>query len=180
MRLFTGLELGGEVPENIRRFLEQLRPTAPIQWTQPSNLHITTKFIGNWPRERLPELQSALAGLPRRSPIQVSIRMVRFLPDNRKPRVFCCEVEAPGLEGLAADTDIALARLGIPRESRPFTPHLTVARIQERLDLNEMKRAIMSLSLQFGQFEATRFILYESQLRPGGSVYTKLAEFALT
>jgi 2'-5' RNA ligase len=55
-----------------------------------------------------------------------------------------------------------------------------LARIQERIDLGEMARMLMASSLDFGQFEARRFFLYESQLRPGGSVYTKLAEFALT
>jgi 2'-5' RNA ligase len=115
MRLFTGLELEAEALENIRRFLERLRRTAPIQWTPAGNLHITTKFIGQWPRERLPDLQTALAGLPRRLPIAVSIRGVQFFPDNRKPRVFCCSVEAPGLKELAADTDNAIAGLGIPR-----------------------------------------------------------------
>jgi 2'-5' RNA ligase len=180
MRLFTGLELEAEVLENIRRFLEKLRHTAPIQWTPAGNLHITTKFIGKWPQERLPELQTALAGVRCRLPIAVSVRGVQFFPDNRKPRVFCCEVEAPGLKELAADTDNATARLGIPRETRTFSPHLTLARIRERLDLGEMSRAIMASTLDFGQFEARRFFLYESQLRPGGSVYTKLAEFALT
>ncbi|MGA1997324.1 MAG: RNA 2',3'-cyclic phosphodiesterase [Bryobacteraceae bacterium] len=180
MRLFTGLELEAEALENIRRFLERLRRTAPIQWTPAGNLHITTKFIGQWPRERLPDLQTALAGLPRRLPIAVSIRGVQFFPDNRKPRVFCCSVEAPGLKELAADTDNAIAGLGIPRETRTFSPHLTLARIRERVDLGEMSRALMASSVDFGQFEARRFFLYESQLRPGGSVYTKLAELALT
>jgi 2'-5' RNA ligase len=180
MRLFTGLELEAECFENIRRLLEGLRHTAPIQWIPAGNLHITTKFIGKWPQERLPELRTALAGLPRRLPIAVSICGVQFFPDNRKPRVFSCQVHAPGLEELAADTDQATARLGILKETRAFSPHLTLARIQERLDLGEMARALMASSVDFGQFEARRFFLYESQLRPGGSVYTKLAEFALT
>ena len=180
MRLFTGLDLEAEALENITRFLEKIRHTARVQWTPAANLHITTKFIGQWPRERLAELQTALAGLPRRSPLAVSIGGVQFFPDARKPRVFSCRVDAPGLEKLAADTDNATAGLGIPRETRQFSPHLTLARIRERVDLGEMSRTLMASSADFGQFEARRFFLYESQLRPGGSVYTKLAEFALT
>ncbi|MGP8246515.1 MAG: RNA 2',3'-cyclic phosphodiesterase [Bryobacteraceae bacterium] len=181
MRLFTGLELEAEALENIRRLLEKLKPTAPVQWIPAGNLHITTKFIGEWPRERLAELQTALAGLSRRSPIVVSLRQAGFFPNPRSPRVFWCGIEAPDLAELAADTDDATARLGIPRETRPFSPHLTLARIRERVTLDKLHASIAALpSLEFGRFEARRFFLYESQLRRGGSVYTKLAEFALT
>jgi 2'-5' RNA ligase len=182
MRLFTALEIEAEALENIRLLLERLRPTAPIQWSPAGNLHITTKFIGEWPRERLLELQTALAGLPRRSPIVVSLRKVGFFPNPRSPRVFWCGIEASGLAELGADTDNATAGLGIPRETRPFSPHLTLARIRERVVLDDrLRRAVAALpSLDFGQFEARRFFLYESRLRRGGSVYTKLAEFALT
>jgi len=182
MRQFTALELEAETLENIRRLLETLRPTAPIQWSPAGNLHITTKFIGEWPLARQPELQNALAGLPRRSPIVVSLRKVGFFPNRRSPRVFWCGIEAPGLVELAADTDNATAGLGIPRETRPFSAHLTLARIRERVTLDDtLHRAAAALpSLDFGQFEARRFFLYESQLRRGGSVYTKLAEFALS
>jgi 2'-5' RNA ligase len=181
MRLFTGLELEAETLKTIARLLDSLRHTAPIQWTSAANLHITTKFIGEWPEDRLPELQAKLAGLPRRSAISVSIRNLGFFPNPRSPRVFWCGIEAPGLAGLAAETDDATASLGIPRETRPFSPHLTLARIRDRVALDKLYSAIAGLpSVEFGHFEARRFFLYESQLRRGGSVYTKLAEFALT
>ena len=60
MRLFTGLDLPAEVVGNLEELLQQLRPTARIQWSPPANLHITTKFIGEWPEERLEELKAAL------------------------------------------------------------------------------------------------------------------------
>ena len=61
MRLFTALDLAPGVAANLERLLKQLRPTARIQWSPPANLHITTKFIGEWPDERLAELRAALA-----------------------------------------------------------------------------------------------------------------------
>ena len=68
--------------------------------------------------------------------------------------------------------------IGIAREQRPYSPHLTLARIKERLDLQPLREAIAAqASLEFGRFEAGSFFLYRSQLRPTGSVYTKLAEF---
>jgi 2'-5' RNA ligase len=180
MRLFTGLDLPAEVVHNLEQLLERLRPTARIHWSVPANLHVTTKFIGEWPDERLGELRAVLAALEPRPPIAAHIRRVGFFPNPHAPRVFWCGIEAPGLEVLADHTDRATAALGIARETRAFSPHLTLARIKEKLDLQPLREAIVGLpSLDFGQFEAARFYLYQSTLRPSGSVYTKLAEFPL-
>ena len=79
------------------------------------------------------------------------------------------------------DTDRATAAIGVAAETRAFSPHLTLARIKERLDFQPLREAIAALpSLEFGQFEASRFFLYRSQLRPAGAVYSKLAEFPLS
>jgi len=177
MRLFTGLDLPGEVVGNLEALVARLKPTARIQWSPPANLHITTKFIGEWPEERLPELQAALSVLPVRLEIEVVVAKVGFYPHERSPRVFWCGVEAPGLEALATHTDAATASLGVGRENRAYSPHLTLARIKDRPDLRPLLNAIGPGELDFGRFTARSFFLYRSQLRPTGSVYTKLAEF---
>ncbi len=177
MRLFTGLDLPEEVIVNLRKLLDHLQPTAKVNWSPPENLHITTKFIGEWPEPRLDELKSALSRLPARDPIPVHIRKVGFFPNPHAPRVFWCGIEAPGLEALAAATDRATGTLGVPTESRPFSPHLTLARIKEKLDLQPLRESIAALpSLDFGLFVCDRFFLYQSRPGPKGSVYTKLAE----
>ena len=178
MRLFTGLDLPPEVVGNLQKLLERLRPKARIQWSPPENLHITTKFIGEWPEERLEELKTALQGIEGRPPISLHIQKVGFFPNPHSPRVFWCGIEAPGLEPLATATDRATSALGIPAEQRAFSPHLTLARIKERLDLQPLRETIAALpSLDFGSFEVRSFFLYQSRLRPAGSVYTRLAEF---
>jgi 2'-5' RNA ligase len=181
MRLFTGLDLPAEVVRNLEQLVARLRPTARIQWSRPESLHITTKFIGEWPEDRLGELKTALAALVSRPPIGVHIHKAGFFPNPHAPRVFWCGIEAHGLDTLAADTDRATAALGIAPESRAFSAHLTLARVKERLNLQPLREAIVGLpSLDFGKFEARSFFLYQSTLRPAGSVYTKLAEFPLS
>jgi 2'-5' RNA ligase len=178
MRLFTAIDLPEEILRNLEDLLNKLRPTARIHWSPPANLHITTKFIGEWPEARLEELATALARPAPRPAIPVEIRRVGFFPNPHSPRVFWCGIEAPGLEALAADTDAATAALGIASEKRAFSPHLTLARIKERLDLQPLREAVAALtSLDFGRFAAGSFFLYQSKLRPTGSVYTKLREF---
>jgi RNA 2',3'-cyclic 3'-phosphodiesterase len=181
MRLFTALDLPDQTVSRLDQLIARLKPTAHISWSAAANLHITTKFIGEWPETRLGELETALRHIPSRQPIEIRLHEVGFFPNSRSPRTFWCGIEAPGLQELAADTDSATSSLGIASENRPYSPHLTMARIKERLDLSPLQRAIArEASLEFGRFEARSFFLFRSQLRPTGSVYTKLSEFPLT
>ncbi len=181
MRLFTGFDLPVSVLSGLERLQMTLRSTARINWSPPSNLHLTTKFIGEWPEERLEELREALGGLQPRPPLRVAVRGLGFFPNPRAPRVFWAGVEGPPeLAGLAAETDRALARLGIPPENRPYSPHLTLARVKAPVPLDALRAAIAALpSTEFGEFTVDRFWLYHSRLSPSGSVYTKLSDFPL-
>ena len=181
MRLFTALDLPAELVGELDRFVALLKPTAKIAWSKPANLHVTTKFIGEWPEERLDELKDALSAIPPRDAIAAHVRRVGFFPNARSPRNFWCGIEAPRIEKLAGDTDGSLAKLGIETEKRAYSPHLTLARIKERVDVEPLQKAIAAetarTSLDFGKFEARSFFLYLSRMQSGGSVYTKLAEF---
>jgi 2'-5' RNA ligase len=181
MRLFVAIDLPAEVLTALDRLVARLRPMARINWGRAQNLHLTTKFIGEWPEDRLEEIHTALRGLTERAAIPVQVRGLGFFPNARAPRVFWAGVEVPGsLAELARDTERALARLGVPEERRPYSPHLTLARIKEPVPLNSLHQALGKLpSTEFGAFTADRFRLYQSVLRPSGAVYTRLAEFVL-
>ena len=181
MRLFTALDLPDDVTGKLDGLLMRLRPTAPIRWVTAANLHITTKFIGEWPEARLDELKASLAGLPRRDPIQVHVRDLGVFVNPKKPRIFWCGINAPGLAELAANTESATEALGIAREEREYSPHLTLGRINDGFDMTALRNAVVAEStFDYGRFEARGFFLYQSQSKPGGSVYTKLAEFPLS
>lgn len=179
MRLFTGLDLPAEIVAALESLVNGLRPAARVKWSPPANLHITTRFIGEWPEQRLPELRAALDRIPSRAPIPIQIRKLGFFPNPHSPRIFWAGVDAPPeLTALAAETDQVLEPLGLQPEGRPFRPHLTLARIKDPVPLQTLHSAIAALSsLEFGAFRGDRFFLYQSRPGPAGSVYTKLAEF---
>jgi 2'-5' RNA ligase len=181
MRLFTGIDLPPEVISNLENLLDRLKPTAQINWSPPRNLHVTTKFIGEWPEERLAELKGVLGALPARAPISIAIEKLGFFPNPHSPRLFWAGIQAGDeLASLARDTEEALATLGIAKEQRAYSPHLTLARIKTPGKQPALLQAVVKLpSLDFGSFVADRFYLYQSRTAPSGSVYTKLSEFPL-
>ena len=179
MRLFVGLDLPTDVVQSLDQFQRRLRPLAKLSWSAAENLHITTKFIGEWPADRLNEVKNSLAALPSRESLEIRVRGLGFFPNERSPRVFWAGIEAPpGLAGLAKETDVAMGKLGIVRESRAFSPHLTLARIRTPVPMTEMMEQVDAhRQTGFGDFTVDRFFLYLSERHPSGSVYTKLAEY---
>jgi RNA 2',3'-cyclic 3'-phosphodiesterase len=181
MRLFTGIELPAEIASNLSRLIDVLRPTAHLKWTPAYNLHLTTKFIGEWPEDRLAELMERLKPLGNRPAIPIGVEGIGWFPNPHNPRVLWTGVKAgPELAQLAQDTDEATAALGIARETKKYSPHLTLARIKDAVPLAQVRQAIAQLpAVEFGSFQVDCFHLYLSKPGPAGSIYTKLAGIPL-
>jgi 2'-5' RNA ligase len=180
MRLFTAIDISEEVRGHLRALLERWRPLARIRWSPADNLHITTKFIGEWPETRIDEIKTALAGIPRAGAIEIAVRGLGWFPNDRRPRVLWAGIQAGGpLTNVARAIDEAVAVLGVPAEQRDYSPHLTLARIREAAPLDALRAAIAQASAKtvedFGTFRATDFFLYLS----AAGKYTKLAAFPL-
>ena len=177
MRLFVGIDTPPEINDDLRRFIESLRPLARLRWSPAENLHITTKFIGEWPESQLGEIQTTLLGLENSCPIDIAIRGVGWFPDANRPRVFWAHVRSTenALNSLAQLTETALLRLGIAPNERKFSPHLTLARIGESASLEALRLALRGEQSEFGGFRAAQFFLYLS----AAGTYTKLFAFPL-
>lgn len=181
MRLFIGIDVPWQIRRNLELVLEHLKPKAEIAWSPLGNLHVTTKFVGEWPDERVNELKAALSAVAPPGELKIAIRGIGWFPNPHQPRVLYAGIQGPPeLAALAAETETVCETLGIPAERRDFRPHLTLARIRTQKPLFELKRAIAELpDDRFGEFQSTEFHLYRSELRPGGSIYTKLATYTL-
>jgi 2'-5' RNA ligase len=136
------------------------------------------KFLGHVDDAVLERIKAALTSI-KATPFEVKFIGVGFFPNPNAARVFWAGVDGGDhLPRLASTIDGTLEKLGFPRETKPYHPHLTLARTSSR-PLRELRPLLASPPPQFGTMTAREFFLYQSQPQKGGSKYTKLERFAL-
>jgi 2'-5' RNA ligase len=181
MRTFVAIDLPSEIRRNIARLTDLLRPAAPeVRWARPENLHFTLKFIGELSAGAIAEATNRLASIRVPEPLSLRVRGAGFFPNERAPRVIWLGLEnGLALSALASQVEEVLFPLGIPKEKRPFAPHLTLGRLKIPAPVPAAQEILRRQEpLDFGSFVAKEFYLYESQLASSGSVYRKIARFA--
>jgi 2'-5' RNA ligase len=184
VRLFVALDFPDEVRRNLAELIARLKPTCRgARWVRPESMHLTLKFIGHAVKDddaqKLADLRAALAKVHSDGPVKLHFRGVGFFPNEHRPRVVWCGVDAsPNLAQIAADVDRALEPLGIPREDRDYVPHLTLARIEPPRGSEPLARAAEELqSSDFGAASETKLYLFESKLEHSGAEYRKIEAF---
>ncbi len=194
MRLFIALDLDEGIRPRIARYTEGVRGFAPdARWMPPESLHVTLKFIGERPEPVVEQIKHELESIHAETGT-IQFRGYGFFPTAKSPRVFWVGIEAGAeLAALAAAVDDKMASLGIPKEDRGFSPHLTLARAAGASGSPRWRQgdgpnpAFQNLQEElsalpppdFGTMTPREFFLYQSQLTPKGSKYIKLASFAL-
>lgn len=180
VRLFVALELREDVRQSIRELIARLKPLAPgARWVRPEGMHVTLKFIGHVAGDQLDPIRQALRQIRSPQPVDLRFRGVGFFPNDKRPRVIWCGIEAsPNLAPLANQVERALEALGIAPESRDFVPHLTLARFSRPAKMIELARTALEMQNQeFGTAREQEFYLFESILRPSGAEYRRLASY---
>lgn len=181
MRLFVALQIPSVIRENLATLLTELRAVSrEARWVRPENLHVTLKFLGEAPDARVDRIHAALGNVRSGQPVTLDFRGLGFFPNEKHPRVFWAGIDAsPNLKKLASDIEAAMKDCGIPREQRPFSPHLTLARIESRSLPEKLQTAVAeSAQRQFGAVHTNEFHLIQSKLKPSGAEYTTLARFS--
>lgn len=176
MRLFTAVDLPPHVLLKLERLQSALRPAALIKWSPLDNLHVTTKFIGEWPDSRLGELTEALRSVVRRAPFQLELKKLGWFPNERSPRVLWVGIENESpLRELAQATEDCLLKFDIPKEDRLFTPHLTLARVKSPVPLDKLREKVREMQpSDLGSFGVSCFSLFRSDPGSNFSIYRKL------
>ncbi len=174
-RLFTGLE----VPEAVASAIAFARGgMTGARWIEPSDYHITLRFVGDVDQRAAREIDDTLGGI-RRRPLTVAFDGLSSFGGDR-PRTIVVRVRPDAeLVDLQAEHERRLRRLGLPPETRKYTPHVTLARLR-----GASARAVAEYLASRGGFSvqgfvASRFVLYSSRDGVGGGPYVVEAAYPL-
>ncbi|SHF65712.1 2'-5' RNA ligase [Mariniphaga anaerophila] len=154
-----------------------------LKWIEPHNLHLTLKFLGDTRPAQIDVINKELEQIARAfSPFCFQLKGVGVFKSNGKPRVLFAKIEdGEMLHQLADEMNIRLEKLGFEVDSRPFKPHLTLARIKFIKERNHFYRAVeayQNTPLQNSKINEITF--YQSILNPSGPKYISLKKFLLT
>ena len=189
IRLFAAIGFDEALVDWIDGRLARLRRAVPgMRWVQRAQLHVTLRFLGEQPVDRVPEVGAALAAACEgQAPLTLALTGPGFFPPHGLPRVAWLGLrdEERALHRLARRVDEELAARGFGREERPFQPHLTLGRMRRGQRPRGLAEALAGA---FGDENGKDMIqelrvhhvgLWRSELRPEGARYTVLERWAL-
>ncbi len=184
IRTFIGFEL----PEKIRSFIANIQEGLKsdgfdTRWVRPKNIHLTLKFLGNINKDDTQKVGAAIfKSAADYAPIALAVKGIGAFPGINRPRVLWIGIrgQIDMLIQLQKSLDDKLEKIGFPKENRPFKGHLTLARVKGQINQAKLINAIK----KYGEFESESFvadniILFKSDLKSTGAVYTKLISVSL-
>ena len=184
MRAFVAIELSDDAKRALTALIQSLRNRRidGLRLVRPEGMHLTLKFLVDIDASRVPRIADALAAASaRHAPFRLTLADPGFFPNADRARALWIGVggDLRPLRHLQRDVDETLATLGFAAEKRPFNPHLTVARMRDsaaRADRRRAADALAAYPLPHGiDISANAVSLMQSELRPGGAVYTRIA-----
>jgi 2'-5' RNA ligase len=188
-RLFIAVPLPGSLLEqlgNVRYRLEGKVPHRSVRWVRTEGIHLTLKFLGDTPTDRIPTIQEALTVVARNAPVcELTVEGLGCFPSPRRVRVLWVGVQEPTgrLKVLWTAVEEAMTAIGYKPERHGFSPHLTLGRVRRKAsrgDLQQISEAITGTRVdRLAAFTADRFELIRSVLKPTGAEYTTLETFRL-
>jgi 2'-5' RNA ligase len=182
IRCFVALELPLEIQSELSQAAAKLKAAqADVKWVEPENVHLTVKFLGEIPHNKVLQIGMALSALGQRRAIASRLAGLGAFPVLNKPRVVWAGLDE-GLEELGEIQKVVedrMAELGFQREERGFLPHLTLGRVRSNRNAAELSRLITDTRPRPLEFAFRSLTLMKSTLAPGGSVYQPLQTVSL-
>lgn len=167
-RLFTGLE----IPQGIADRLSFLRGGLPgARWIEPSDYHITLRFIGDIDDRLADDIAETLAAI-RRKPLTLRLTGLDVFGRGAPKSVHALVEPTSDLAELQAEHERRIRRLGLEAEPRRFTPHVTLARFSKDVRAHDVGQWLVSRSpFSTAPFQVGRFVLFSSRASVGGGPY---------
>lgn len=180
-RLFIAVDISAEARKVAAERITDLKaqfPAKGVSWVRPANLHITLKFLGDANAATLPVLNETVRKIAGDFP---STTLIFSKPEVLEKRVISIGIESETrtIFDLEKRIDTQCSDLSFEQENRRFHPHLTLGRIRNPHNKEELVKKHLQTQIRPVEFEVREIVLYESELNSTGSVYTKLTCFPL-
>lgn len=179
VRTFICLQIPEFARDRLASTQTRLRDSgAQVSWVKPHNIHLTLKFLGSVPAERLREVVRAMqrAAVPAQ-PIPLELTVLGCFPNRRAPRVVWAGLNRipEDLRKLQQRVERELVATGFPAESRPFSPHFTIGRVRSGRNVRKLVAAMQAERLEPMRFEAAEVVVMASRLHASGALYTPVS-----
>jgi RNA 2',3'-cyclic 3'-phosphodiesterase len=194
IRAFFAVELSQELRTKLATLQQELKQSIEpemkrgtrISWVQPASLHLTIKFLGEMDEQVIDPLRVAVEeAIGSQTAVNVPLERLGGFPRPQSPRVLWVGpsehwekgIDAKRITEIYATIEQACEDLRFLREPKPFSPHLTVARIktgERHVGVSLAQSGVLDRPLLLGTLAVESIALMRSELKPTGSVYTKL------
>jgi len=180
-----------DIPEDVRAAITEAQARlkrAPlgvkVSWTKIDNVHLTLQFLGYVVEPVVLKISEALTVVAgQHEPFDLPVRGAGSFPDEKRPRVLWvgCDDAEGRLKALARVVQIEMQQFGFEPEHREFSAHLTLGRVRFPKPDDALTRTLDSIKdTDFGTMHVDAIHLFQSQLHPEGSIYTKLSSHTFT
>lgn len=185
MRTFIAIPLTEQAHQELAQLQDKLRKSgADVKWVVPSKIHITLKFLGEIDDGQAARVKNLLDEIVKdHKPFYIHLAKIGAFPRISYPRVVWAGIDEGYEEckALARSIEDAIEKLGFEKESRPFSPHLTLGRVRSSKNKTQLIAAIEKEKdfASQNKVSVNKIILFQSTLTPKGPIYTPLKEFPL-
>lgn len=183
LRLFIAVELDPKLREELAKLQKELKKSgADAKWVAPDNIHLTLKFLGATPTDKIEAINNALQETAFLTPcLNATISQLGAFPRIESARIIWIGVNEgkTELESLVGKIETRLFELGFPREEHPFAAHLTLARVRSPLNRQNLVEKLKQTKFPALIQPIAAIVLFKSTLTPKGPVYEALKRIKL-
>lgn len=189
LRCFVAIDLPPDLKTQLSDLIRDFHNSTIgdyVRWVRPDGIHLTLKFLGEVPRQRRSEIETATANSlasSRTVPFELTAGGLGVFPKPDQPRVIWVGLsgDLSALAQTQKQVEVALAAIGFPPENRAFSPHLTLGRVpdvgrEQKAEIGKFLRSY-KVAAVMSRFIVREAVLMESDLRPSGAIYTPLTHF---
>lgn len=175
MRTFIAIKLPIQVQSSLSLLQNQLKNSkAPVRWVKPENIHLTLKFLGEVTEEKIEMIMQIMKDITSdKAAFHVHIGTLGAFPKINRPRVLWVGIDKGNQEikEIAEQLENKIVALGIPKEEKPFSSHITLGRLKSSLNCQGLIQKLSELKCADLQFLVSKITLYKSTLTPQGPIY---------